>query len=105
MKFYYGDENWGWHKDGKASLKKHAGDVTEVSTIVERDDEGIYYEVRIRVGEMSIHAFEEGEDQLCIWSGRIDFGKEHATVAGGSVFVAAAREQEQVATEAWEKTR
>lgn len=84
-------ENW------REWLAINAGDITAVESLIERDEHGIDYEVRVSLGSLAKSAYEEGEGQLTVWSRRVEFGKTAARSAGGGVFVEAAREQDSVA--------
>lgn len=72
-------------------------DIAVVREIIDRDDTGIYYEVRVALRSLAAQAYEEGEDSLTVWSTEVGFGQTDATVAGGAAFVAASREQDRVA--------
>lgn len=85
-------------------LSKYVGDVFGTVCLINRDDTGIDYEVRLRLRSAAEHAFEEGEDSVCIWVRRVEFGHSDTNCAGGSAFVAAAQEQERIAALAWMET-
>lgn len=84
-------ENW------REWLAINAADITAAETLVERDEHGIDYEVRVSLGSLTKGAYEEGEGQVTVWSRRVEFGKTAARSAGGGAFVEAAREQDAIA--------
>jgi hypothetical protein len=73
--------------------EKQRQDVREVVQSTTRDEEGISYDVSVSLHSMSRYAYEEGEDQVTVWSRREKFGATPALRAGGSAFVALARDQ------------
>jgi hypothetical protein len=85
-------------------LDEHVHEVTSVILRSERDDEGVDYEVLVRIPNP--HAFEEGEDQHGpLWFRRVNFGIRDAERAGGYLFVAASQDQEAVAAMIWQRKR
>ena len=80
-------------------LSENPDDVFEVKRTTVRNDTGITYGVTVGLRSFAEHAYEEGEDQRGVWDTRVEFGQTDATVAGGSAFVFAAREQDEVAEE------
>lgn len=74
-------------------------DVAEVIKATARDDTGISYDVDVALRSLAASAYETGEDRLCVWSKRVDFGGVDAHQSGGAAFVRATREQEAVADE------
>lgn len=93
----------GWDHLARWHLEQNVGNVSHVISSTERDDEGIDYSVSIRLADSP--AYEQGEDEQFIWGRRVDFGRAAAERAGGSHFVEAARDQEDVANEVWRATR
>jgi len=65
-------------------------------SLPERDDTGITYQVYVVLRSLAAHAYEEGEDCRHVWDTRVEFGQTDATVAGGSAFIYAAREQDEI---------
>lgn len=72
-------------------------DVFEVVKKIAIDDTGVSYEVCVGLRSFAAHAYEEGEDHLCLWSKRVDFGSADAFHAGGPAFVQAATQQDAIA--------
>jgi hypothetical protein len=77
-------------------------DVATVCQITNRDATGIDYEICLSLRSLAVSAFEHGEDQIIIWSDRVDFGQTNATAAGGADFVEMARKQQWIANECCE---
>lgn len=75
------------------------GDVFSVTMHTVRTAEDVQYIVSVGLRSLAAHAFEEGEDEIGVWSYSVPFGHTDATVAGGAAFVQAARRQEEVANE------
>ena len=90
-----------WNEKALAVAYKTPGDVAAVRMITTRDDTCVTYEVRVSLRSMERSAFEEGEDEVTVWHEHVPFGNTDATVAGGSLFVQTAREQERAATKVW----
>lgn len=79
------------------------GDVESVACVTTRDDEGVHFEVRVALRSLAKHAFEEGEDQLCVWSDEVQFRPD--VESAGARSWAMAREQERIAAEVWTMAR
>lgn len=79
--------------------EEERADVFEVVKHTARDDTGISYTVSVGLRSFAEHAYEDGEDQLIVWSKRVEFGSTDATCSGGSAFVQASHEQENLAAE------
>lgn len=77
--------------------KENADDIGAVRSITNREATSVEYEVRVNLRSIAIHAYEEGEGEVGVWSTCVSFGMTDATVVGGSAFVAAAREQDRIA--------
>jgi hypothetical protein len=74
-------------------------DVAEVIMFTNRDDTGISYDVRVALRSLAASAFEDSEEQLVLWSMRVDFDSSGARSSGGPAFVHAARVQASIAAE------
>lgn len=68
-----------------------------------RDDTGIEYSVIVetRNGDGPL---DDSSTGFVAWVRRVDFGQTDATCAGGYVFVRAARDQQDIADDIWQKT-
>lgn len=73
--------------------------VAEVAMVTVRDDVCVDYQIRLTLRRALRFAYEEGEAQSTIWTRRVHFGATDATVAGGTAFGEAAREQQAIADE------
>lgn len=80
-------------------VTKHKGDIASVVMLTGIDKDGITYEVQIALRSLEAGAVEVGDDSLCIWSMRVEFGNDACSRAGGHSFVVAAREQQDIADE------
>lgn len=74
-------------------------DIASVDCTISRDDEGVFYEVRVTLKSLAKHAHEEGEAQLSVWSEEVEFRPD--VESAGARSWAMAREQERVASEVW----
>lgn len=90
-----------WNEKGLAIAFKTPGDIAAVRMITTRDDTCITYAVHASLRSMSGSSFEVGEDEVMVWHAHVAFGSTDATVAGGAMFVQAAREQERAAEKVW----
>jgi hypothetical protein len=93
-----------WHEKGVEMALAIHDDVATVRTITTRDDTGVDYEIRCGLRSAGDHAYEEGEGECVVWTGRVDFGQTDATVAGGAAFLLEAREQERAAGAIWRRS-
>lgn len=78
-------------------------DIESVVCLTSRDNEGVTYEVRVALRSLAKTAFEEGEDQLCVWSDEVKFRPDVETAGVRSWTMA--REQEAIAAKIWELAR
>lgn len=74
-------------------------DVAEIVQETTRDGTGISYQVSVALRSLAVSAYEMGEDQLVVWSCRVDNGSDDAHCGGGHAFVKAARQQAKIADE------
>jgi hypothetical protein len=94
-----------WCAEAEQWITEHRGNVAEVVMLLRRDEGGIDYEVLLRLESVPGAEVEADWQIGPLWERRVMFDRTHIAAARGPAFEEAAREQEQVAAETWEKTR